>query len=415
MVLTKSNITEAFAIQTANLGYNDGTKSLTYPASAMSSVHLDASQFLRNVLSARKEYQIYGVLMKGGSRDRDKPASPQDYAEQLFVSGADFSVGNELASTWNQISRSSPQQDPFSCSSDWQLCFHEAFEPGRSVLINRADDSLIHFAKYRLGGVRPVLAPIETMWMFGCNALGPHALDLLDDLIPKLPAYYPEQLPAFIVSGLEPEGCLYRDLRRRYDSRFDIRKYRSKILCAASLEGGLDGFLSRRSANHRKKLRQNSRRAKEQGILFERVIPTSEEQAFMIYRRMLAVERVSWKGYLLRGMDQPGPCDFYGALIRRLSVSHEARVIFATHAGEDIGFIFGVMVGGIYRGQQFSYDDVWGSLSIGNLLQFEKIRWACEEGAHRYDMGPRYGDRMEYKQHWTEKQVPIEALIMERQ
>lgn len=355
------------------------------------------------------------MLVNYQNPHEENTANHQKSAEQLFVNGPDFVLTDELASNWNRIARSAPQQDPFSCTSDWQVSFHEAFEPDRRVLVQQADDSLIQFAQYHRGAGRPVLAPIEKLWMFGSNALGPHALDLLDDLIPKLPAHYSGQLPGFIFSALEPAGSFYRELRRRYDDQFKFSKFRSTVLCAAALEGGLDGFLSRRSANHRKKLRQNSRRAIEAGVLFEREIPSSEMQAEVIYDRMLAVERASWKGYLWCGMDQPRPRKFYGALIRRLSVSKEARVIFTTHDGEDIGFIFGVMSGGIYRGQQFSYDVGWANQSIGNLLQYEQVRWSCEEGGSRYDMGPLLGDRMEYKQHWTEEHVPIEAWLMDRQ
>ena len=79
-----------------------------------------------------------------------------------------------------------------------------------------------------------------------------------------------------------------------------------------------------------------------------------------------------------------------------------ARVMFARHEGQDIGFIFGGMLGPCYRGQQFSYDAAWKDLSIGNLLQVEQIRWLCEEGAVRYDMGTASGEPMAYKLHWTE-------------
>ena len=45
---------------------------------------------------------------------------------------------------------------------------------------------------------------------------------------------------------------------------------------------------------------------------------------------------------------------------------------------------------------------------LGNLLQLEQIRWLCEEGADRYDMGPQ----MDYKRHWTEITTRIEARLL---
>ncbi|MEY4829629.1 MAG: hypothetical protein RLZZ562_1425, partial [Planctomycetota bacterium] len=84
------------------------------------------------------------------------------------------------------------------------------------------------------------------------------------------------------------------------------------------------------------------------------------------------------------------------------------RVMFARHGGEDIGFIFGGYANGAYRGQQFSFLDTWRSYSIGNLLQQEQLRWLCEEGAERYDMGPM----MDYKAHWTEQQSRMDSWLV---
>ncbi|MEH6809544.1 MAG: GNAT family N-acetyltransferase [Hyphomonas oceanitis] len=247
------------------------------------------------------------------------------------------------------------------------------------------------------------MAPIETMWMFGCNALGPHALDLLDDLIPKLPAYYPEQLPAFIVSGLEPEGCLYRDLRRRYDSRFNIRKYRSKILCAASLEGGIEGWLSRRSSNFRRNLKRAERRAQAGGTWFERAQPSSEIDADRCYDRMLAVEEKSWKGPRREGLLAVRA--FYETLLRAYAERGAARVVFAKQADEDVGFCFGGASHGIYRGQQTSYSDELAGLSIGTLMHFETAKWLAEDGARLQHFGP-IQRMMSYKHSFCEIELP---------
>ena len=97
-------------------------------------------------------------------------------------------------------------------------------------------------------------------------------------------------------------------------------------------------------------------------------------------------------------------------MLKRLAVSGNGRVIFARHARGDIGFIFGGPAGTVYRRQQFSYADDWQAASIGNLLQLEQVRWLCEEGATRYDMGPFKG----YKRHWTENRTIIEIRVLKR-
>jgi hypothetical protein len=98
-------------------------------------------------------------------------------------------------------------------------------------------------------------------------------------------------------------------------------------------------------------------------------------------------------------MEQPGIVDFYHLMLRELSETTDARVSMACFEGRDNGFIFGGMLVRIYRGQQFSFVDDWAAGSVGNALQAEQIKWLCEEGANRCDLGLLQGPAMEYKQH----------------
>jgi CelD/BcsL family acetyltransferase involved in cellulose biosynthesis len=81
----------------------------------------------------------------------------------------------------------------------------------------------------------------------------------------------------------------------------------------------------------------------------------------------------------------------------------------ARYNEKDIGYIFGGLIGDIYRGLQFSYDNQWKDLSIGNLMQYEKIKWLCEEKIIRYDMGSLLGEAMGYKASWTEERIPFQC------
>ena len=127
-----------------------------------------------------------------------------------------------------------------------------------------------------------------------------------------------------------------------------------------------------------------------------------------VYARVLDVERRSWKGLGRCGMAESPSREFYHVMLRRLGAARGGRVIFATHDGDDIGFIFGCVGSGVYRGQQFSFVDTWRPDSIGNLLQLEQLRWLCEEGVARYDMGPM----MDYKRSWTEIHQRFDAVAM---
>jgi len=326
----------------------------------------------------------------------------------VFTDPASLAAHDRPDSNWNRQALGSALPDPFCATTAWQLSFREAFDPQRRIVIRESSDGLVQFAVHRLGE-QAMLGPIERMWAFGCNVLGPAGLELLDELA-RDPAMETSALGyCVVVSGLDPSGPLPGAIKARFGSPREPERLSSGIQCAASLEGGLDGFLSRRSANHRKKLRKGARRASEAGIRFERHAPASAEAAHAVFARMLAVERVSWKGIDECGMDDPETSRFYNAMLRRLSASCDGRVIFATHEQRDVGYIFGGMAGAVYRGQQFSFDADFSGMSIGNLMQYEQVAWLCEEGAQRYDMGPLLGRGMEYKRHWTELHFPIEA------
>ena len=159
----------------------------------------------------------------------------------------------------------------------------------------------------------------------------------------------------------------------------------------------------------RRSLRRITRHAQDSGLGYQRCAPRSAAAAAAIYARMLAVERASWKGLGRCGMAESPSREFYATMLRRLADSGTGRVIFARCDERDVGFIFGGLAGRTYRGQQFSYVEDFRLSSIGSLLQAEQIRWLCEEGVERYDMGPM----MDYKRHWTEDRSRIEALLLE--
>ncbi len=342
---------------------------------------------------------------------RTSPVVADAETPAVFTAPAALSAYDHPASAWNRLALATPQPDPFCATTAWQLSWREAADPERPLVVRECSDGLVQFARHTLGS-KNVLGPVERLWMFGCNVLGPAGVDLLEQLIGD-PAMEAAGLGRrIVISGLDPQGPLLAEIRSRLSAYGKFRRFGRGLQCAASLEGGLDGFLSRRSANHRKKLRQAIRRGQAVGIGFERHTPGSADEAAAVFARMLAVERRSWKGIAGRGMDGPMTRMFYGSMLRRLAMARAGRVMFATHDGNDIGYIFGGVAGEIYRGQQFSFDEAWRDMSIGNLLQYEQVAWLCEEGAHRYDMGPLTGPFMEYKEHWTEIRLRIEAWII---
>lgn len=281
--------------------------------------------------------------------------------------------------------------------------------PDRELIVREVPGSLVAFADQQAWDPGRIFGPVESGWMFGCPLLGPDSVELLDDLLGEFEARADGPSPRFYISGLVPDGKLIRALIDRLGSRFIFFQGPSENLCNASLEGGLDGYLSRRSASHRRGLSTQARRVAERGVTFERHLPKDSAEAAQLYARMLAVETASWKGIDECGMTVEPSRTYYDCMLRRLAASGTGRVMFARHGERDIGYIFGGLAGHIYRGQQFSYAADWKSFSIGNLLQVELIKWLCEEHIVRYDMGPV----MDYKKHWTENNYPITTVVLE--
>lgn len=315
---------------------------------------------------------------------------------------------------WEKKAISTSQADPFCSTPAWQMAFHDAFSPARRLLIESSSNSLIAFAEHVESPEEIFLTPIEMHWCFGCPLLGKDAVNLLAETLPKIERLYKQTSPKILISGIRPGGVLSQRLIKTFAPCFDIYLYSSSVQGAASLANGVDGYLSRRSTNHRKKLKKQARRAAEMDVSYERISPTSIEEAEATYSRIIKVELASWKGIEKCGMAEPGSKEFYDSMLKRLSMSGDGRVIFAQHEGKDIGFIFGGLAGRIYRGQQFSYDDKWKDYSIGNLMQVEQIKWLCEEKVKRYDMGPVSGPKMGYKTHWIEKRSHIQSWLFVR-
>lgn len=317
-----------------------------------------------------------------------------------------------LVARWTEIASRSGRPDPFCCTPAWQLAFHDAFYPSRRLLIQEEEGNIMAFAQMTLDDVRHIFVPLESHWISGCPLLGPNAEELLIRamlLFPRSPYSLP---PLVLIGGLEAENSLIPKLYRRTRRYCRFREQPCSLQRSASLDGGMDGYLSRRSANFRSKLKKACKKALNYGIVFERHIPVDTEEADMLYSRMLAVEEQSWKGLQHCGMAESPSREFYHAMIRRLSLYGGARVMFAIHDDKDIGFIFGGLADTYYRGQQFSYAEEWRAFSIGDLLQREQILWLCEEGVLRYDMGMSDHPSMAYKRHWAEQEQALHTFIV---
>lgn len=300
-----------------------------------------------------------------------------------LVSPAAKRVPDHVQDFWEELAAKSDTPDPASGGPVWQLtAYGHSHCAEWPIIVRQTPDSQIAFSL--TGSMANVqFRPLESHWGFGCPLLGPNAVELLQDSIAKLQSDPDSRSIALSIPGLTPGGLHLKQLLAAFPTG---RIVRQDAHAAASLEGGFDGWLSRRSGNFRHKLKRSKRKARERGLYLERHAPTTESAANALYQRMLDVEHRSWKGPLEEGL--LALKSFYGELLNGYAQRGAARVLVARWEDQDAGFCFGGLSHGIYRGQQTSYAEAWRDASLGLIMHAETARWLCDEGAALQHFGP---------------------------
>ena len=300
-----------------------------------------------------------------------------------------------------------PAIDRFCSSSAWILAATAALMPPRAAFSFRGASG--YFAAMR--GVHPAgfpyVEPVELAWGLASPLIGRDAVGLVAEVVPLLAGRRDWQLAIF--SGLTVTGPQRRALDTTLPARWERRRGQPTIRHVASLEGGIDGFLARRSRDLRKNLRKSLRAAKDAGMTFESV-RASEAEANALYERVQAIEARSWKSREGVGIHAGPMRAFYGAMLPRLCALGQQRTFFARIGDQDVGYILGAVMVGEYRGLQFSYDAELAQFGVGGLLQYHQVVELCEEGIARYDLGTE----MDYKRRWAEDIMETEMLVLVR-
>jgi CelD/BcsL family acetyltransferase involved in cellulose biosynthesis len=312
-----------------------------------------------------------------------------------------------IADDYDREVARTPEIDRFCSSTAWILAAAGTLMPPRAAFSFRGEHG--YFAAMR--GVHPAgfpyIEPVELAWGLASPLVGRDPVALVGEVVPVLAGRRDWQLA--IMSGLTVSGPQRRALDATLPARWERRRGQPTIRHVASLDGGLDGFLSRRSRDFRKSLRKALRGAEHNGITFEAVRAAAPD-AHALYERIQLVELASWKSREGVGISTGPMRAFYGAMLPRLCALGQQRTIFARMHDRDVGYILGAVMGGEYRGLQFSYDNDLGAHNIGGLLQYHQIAALCEEGVTRYDLGTE----MEYKRRWAEDIMETEMLVLVR-
>lgn len=297
-----------------------------------------------------------------------------------------------------------PRIDPWCSGPDWFLSAHRAFSEGATPLTwSEAGTGAILLSSSRMEDGLEVIAGLEPMWGFSCPLVGPDLADLAELATEHLRNV--DTWDVCMIPGLPLDEDLARRLAKPFSALGRVQAVYGIVRQVADIGTGHSPWFDTRSAKFRKTIRQSERRAAAAGLTFADV--SNDRSA---YQRCVAIERTSWKGMTEDGITGPGMHRFYEVMTERLQRHDRFRATIATINGEDVGFIFGGVRNGRYRGLQLSFAEAARPLSISHLLQHYTLQAVIDEGVHTYDMGMD----MEYKQRWATHEQPSMSLIIHR-
>ena len=289
--------------------------------------------------------------------------------------------------------------DRFCTSSAWLLSAQEAFCPEARPLITASPAGYVVLMSFPMPNQGPLVAtPLEVGWGLGTGFATARPMATASQLRKTIESLE-ERPKVLFLSGLLKDGRLWRALMTAFGHRARFGQGPGCLRCTASLEDGLDGFLSRRSAKFRANVRRATRSALARGLSLEYLSgPFTADEARALMLRVRAIEERSWKGRSGHGFNLGAPFVFYSQMAARLGPRGALRCLFARHEGRDVAFAFGGFAGAHFRGLQMSYDQDYEPWSLGNVVQLALIERLCQEGAVAYELGTD----MAYKHHWSE-------------
>ncbi|MEZ4271441.1 MAG: GNAT family N-acetyltransferase [Myxococcota bacterium] len=299
--------------------------------------------------------------------------------------------------------------DHFCSSTLWTLPAHNTLMQPQQAWILAGEHGYVTLARGQHTQGWHYLQPLEAAWCLSSPLLGDVPHKLVEDFASFCRAYA-YAWDVMILAGLKIDSILYRALFSKLAARYPTRQGPVARRYVASLKGGTEGFLSRRSANFRRGLAKDIGRIAQDGIVFEYAHCWDVLQADAAYERILAVEARSWKGKKGVGINMGSMCEFYRLINRRLVERGAQRMIIARHEDRDIGYVFGGIFGDTYRGLQFSFDDDYSRYGLGNVLQYEQIIELCKAGIQNYDLGTDVA----YKRRWGEICFDTVMLVVHR-
>jgi len=309
---------------------------------------------------------------------------------------------DQLSEQYDAWVDQTPRVDPFCSTTDWIIPAKRSFYPDADefVLIGRTVIAPWMRIQTPLGRT---MVPIEASWGLASALATPSPREAALEIAEWCHAYA-RSWDSLWLSGLTRGDALFTALVHAFHRDHRLGVGTATRRAVASLDGGYDGWLSRRSRKFRKRLRAAERKA--HGVDFVDIDQPADLPS--LYARILEIETRCWKARDGSGIDQGPMRTFYGQMLPRLAKRGALRCTVARYGGHDIGYIFGGLRNGTYRGLQISFDAEFAHLAPGNLLQHHTIRRLAEEGVREYDLGTE----MAYKSAWAERADETVALAI---
>ncbi len=301
-----------------------------------------------------------------------------------------------------------PSIDTFCSSAAWALAAAGTLTADPVPWLRRGTAGYLVCQRQLHPNGFPYLAPLEMMWGLQSPMVGADSKRLAAEAVDALET--DDGWEVALWPGLAVDGPQLAALSRGAPRSWRIRVGPTTTRHIASLEGGIDGFLSRRSANFKKSIRKSERAAAAAGVSFEIVTNASAEDARILFDRLIAVEQRSWKAAEDVGLRDGSFREFYRRMVIYLAPRGRLRLVFARLNGRDLAYCLGAVFAGTYRGLQFSYDDAHAALSLGSLCQLHQIRALGAERVASYDLGTE----MDYKRRWAEGVFDTRLVIVQR-
>ncbi|MBN2105849.1 MAG: GNAT family N-acetyltransferase [Deltaproteobacteria bacterium] len=315
----------------------------------------------------------------------------------------DSSEFQQQAQTYNRAVAAFAGIDPYCSRTDWILSFHASFTPLAPLHIWHEQESFVVLAQGRPSAEKTLFSSMDSMWGFATALVGGQSPRMLGSICRES-----LRQVHLILYGLPNDRGFLDAVARETATTHQAFLLNPVSRCVASLQGGMDGFLSRRSSKFRVNMRRAAKLVADAGVKFRCIDRLPADTLTGFYTELLAIESRSWKGHSGEGADQPPMRDFYRHMFKRIGPAGLLRVIVAELDGQQIGYLHGACVHGRFRGLQFSFDDRYRALSLGNVLQLNMLEWLCREQAELYDLGMA----VPYKKKWAELEHRTQTMYL---